>query len=144
MIEVVRENWALVGASILIWALILQAIIVAVGRSAGAQLRRAIHELQKKRHDAVAAQRKAKRARRQCERLEGKLQSVRPVRLEEARNTLSDSEALLKIANDQVLVAENHVRRIIVEQFPPSRQEKLRARYKVSATPGDKPFTFQG
>ncbi len=144
MFELVRENWALVAASVVIWALVIQAIFSLVRRSSGAQLRRALSELEHKRSDARSAHRRANRARRRCERLEARLASVRPVRLEEARNALSDGEALLKIANDQVLVAENKVRRVIVEQFPPAKQEKLRVRHKVSATPSDKPFTFQG
>ncbi len=144
MLELVRENWALVAASVVLTALVLQAILVAVSRSAGAELRRRLQELEHRRRDARAARRRADRARRRCARLEAKSASVRPVRLEEARAALSDSEALLKIAHDQVLVAENRVRRVIVEQFPPAKQEKLRARYKVNATPSDKPFTFQG
>ncbi len=144
MLELVRENWALVAASVVVTALVLPALVVALGRSAGAQLRRGMQALEQKRRDARAARRSADRARRRCARLESKAASVRPIRLEEARNALSDSEALLKIAHDQVLVAENQVRRVIVEQFPPAKQQKLRARYKVSATPSDKPFTFQG
>ncbi|MDJ0699231.1 MAG: hypothetical protein QNJ07_05195 [Woeseiaceae bacterium] len=144
MFELVREHWALVAASVLLTALVLQAIFAAVGRSAGAHLRRGLQELEQKRRAARAARRRADRARRRCARLEAKAASVRPIRLEEARAALSDSEALLKIAHDQVLVAENQVRRVIVEQFPPAKQEKLRARHKVSAAPSDKPFTFQG
>ena len=144
MIERVIDNWALVAASVLVTALVVQAIFVVASRSPAARLRRAWSKLQERRQAAKAAARKAGRASRACARLQAKARSVRPVKLEQAQTALSDCEALLKIANDQVLVAENHVRRIIVEQFPPAKQARLRARYQVSESPGDKPFTFQG
>jgi len=144
MIERVVENWALIAASVLITALVLQAAFVMGSRSPSAQLRRASSNLQEKRKIAARAKRKADRARNTCMRLERKAQAVRPIKLEEARATLSDCEALLKIAHDQVLVAENQVRRVIVEQFPPAKQAGLRRRYNVGESPGDKPFTFKG
>ena len=36
---------------------------------------------------------------------------------------------LLKVAADQVQIAENHVRRIIVEEFPPKRHDRMRSLY---------------
>ncbi len=142
MLDRVVENWALIAASILVAALVLQAAFIAASRTPAARLRRAHGELLDRRRDARKALRRANRARRRCERLEGKSQSVRPAKLEEARGALSDSEALLKIARDQVLVAENRVRQVIVEHYPPSRQDKLRARYRVGETDRDKPFSF--
>jgi hypothetical protein len=142
VIDLVLENWALVAASVIITALVLQALFVLGSRTPRAMLRRAWGELQAKRHDAAKALRRANRARRQCERLEGRSQSVRPIKLEESRAALSDNEALLNIARDRVLVAENHVRRVIVEHFPPTKHDKLRARYRLGDVPGEKPFTF--
>ena len=54
---------------------------------------------------------------------------MKPRRLEEAAGAVQDAEALLKIAGDKVLIAENHVRRIIVEEFPPKHHERMRSRY---------------
>lgn len=137
-----EEYWALAVASVLITALALQALWRMHSRSPRALLRRALHELDDKRRQRAAALRRARSARRRCESLETRSRSIRPVKLAEARDGLSDAEALLKIAHDQVLVAENHVRRVIVDQFPPNRQEKLRLRYRVDAAASNKPFTF--
>ena len=43
---------------------------------------------------------------------------VTTARKRSSAEAVQDAEALLKIAGDQVLVAENHVRRIIVDEFP--------------------------
>jgi len=137
MLELLRDHWALVAGSVLLTALVLQAILIRAGRTPAAQLRRALHELEAKRQNGRRVMRRLRRARRRCEHLERRVQSVRPIRLEQARNELSDSEALLKIERNQVMVAENHVRRIIVEQFPPSRQAKLRKRCRVEEAPSD-------
>lgn len=137
-----REYWALVAASVLIVAVVLQALWQMYARSPGALLRRGLRELRNRRQERTALARRARRAKRRLQRMQGKTQSVRPVRLAAARDDLSDAESLVKIAHDQVLVAENHVRRIIVEQFPPDKQEKLRARFRVDAAASNKPFTF--
>ena len=52
------------------------------------------------------------------------------------------TEALLKIASDQVLIAENHVRKIIVVEFPPKHHERLRRRYLPGEGDDGKPFSF--
>ena len=76
------------------------------------------------------------------ERLEGKAASVAPRRLQEAVEAAQDAEALLKIANDQVLIAENHVRKIIVEEFPPRSHDRLRARCLPGEHADARPFSF--
>lgn len=86
--------------------------------------------------DAVSA------LERKCERLQERADKVKPRHVEEARGELTDARALAKIAHDQTLIAENHVRRVIVEEFPPARQARLRARYRVGDEPTKKPFTF--
>ena len=68
--------------------------------------------------------------------------SIRPSSLQEAREKLEDAGALLKIARDRLMVAENQVRRVIFEEFPPARQESLRARYLPQDVVDKRPFTF--
>ncbi len=74
--------------------------------------------------------------------LEKKAESVKPRRLNETAEAVRDAEALLKIAGDEVLIAENHVRKIIVEEFPPKRHERMRSRYLPRQRPQSKPFSF--
>ena len=56
--------------------------------------------------------------------------------------TMQDAEALLKIATDQVLIAQNHVRRIIVEEYPPKKHEKMRNKYLRQVDDKGLPFSF--
>ena len=142
MLDLLVENWALVAASVLVAGLTLQGLYVLAGRTPAARLRRARLRMQARRQDALRARRLADRARRRCERLEGRSQSIRPVKLAAARESQMDAESRLKIARDQVLVAENQLRRVIVEHYPPAKQDKLRARYRVGESASDKPFTF--
>jgi hypothetical protein len=74
--------------------------------------------------------------------LEKKAESVKPRRLEETAGAVQDAKALLKIAGDQVLVAENHVRKIIVEEFPPKCHERMRSRYLPRERTDAKPFSI--
>jgi hypothetical protein len=67
---------------------------------------------------------------------------VKPSRLQAAREAVLDAEALLKIAHDQVLIAENRVRKIIVEEFPPKHHGRMRSRYLPGEREDGKPFTF--
>jgi hypothetical protein len=76
------------------------------------------------------------------DRLERRADSVTPRRLREAAEAVQDAEALLKIAADQVLVAENHVRKIIVDEFPPRHHARMRSRYLPGDRQEGKPFTF--
>ena len=52
------------------------------------------------------------------------------------------TRSLAKIADDKAQVQANHVRRVIFEEFPPSRHEKLRARYLPQDVADKRPFSF--
>ena len=53
-----------------------------------------------------------------------------------------EHEILVHSGSGQVLVARNLVRQIIVEEYPPKRQEALRRRLLPETSRGDKPFTM--
>jgi len=90
------------------------------------------------------AARTARRTERALRRLEEKAGKIAPKRLSEARGYAEDARRLYDIAADQLLVAENHVRKIVVEEFPPGRHEALRRRYRLSDTPQKAAFSFDG
>ena len=71
-----------------------------------------------------------------------KADKVKPRVLQEARNALDDARALQRIMNDRAQVTRNLVRRAIFEEFPPSRHEKLRARYLPEDVESGRPFSF--
>lgn len=137
-----RDNWALAIALVVVLSIVVLALLHAARSSGRGQLRRARKVLREKRRALRRAGAAVAAAQRKGERLQERAGKVKPRHLEEARGELADARALAKIALDQVLIAENHVRRIIVEEFPPAKQARLRARCRVDDQPDKKPFTF--
>lgn len=137
-----RDNWALAIALAVLLSLLVLGLLHALRSSSRVQLRGALKDLRRRRKALSRASAALAAANRKYERLEGRADKVKPRYLDEARGAVHDARALAKIAHDQVLIAENHVRRIIVEEFPGAKQARLRARYQVGDTPDKKPFTF--
>lgn len=137
-----HDNWALAAALAVVLSIAGLALFNAVRFSGRGQLRQACRVLREKRKTLSRAMAAATAAERRCERLQQRVEKVKPRSLEDAHGDAADARALAKIAHDQALIAENHVRRIIVEEFPPARQARLRARYGVAEKPEKKPFTF--
>jgi hypothetical protein len=138
----VQQHWALLGASVLGLAVLLFAVWRAWLDSSAGRLRAARRRLVGKRREAARCLRAGERARSRLESLARRSESVKPSRLQAAQEAVQDAEALLKIASDQVLIAENQVRKIIVEEFPPKRHERMRRRYLPGDAEDGKPFTF--
>jgi len=141
-VDYLQQNWALLAASVIGVAVLLFALWRAWRDSTRGRLGAALARLAQKRAEARRQQRRVRDARVRLERLQGRAEHVQPRRLQEAAETLQDAEALAGIAGDQVLIAENHVRKIIVEEYPPKRHEALRARYLPGDRNGGKPFSF--
>ena len=137
-----QQHWALFGAAAVGAAVLLFAAWRAWLDSSRGRLRAARRRLLQKRREAAKCRRARERAKAKLESLAGRSESVKPVRLQEARDALQDAEALLKIARDQVLIAENHVRKIILEEFPPKHHERLRRRCLPGESEDGKPFSF--
>ena len=135
-------NWALVSALAVV-GIVAAALMRHVAReSPRGQLRRVRRALAVARAGSRKAHRRAARALGRCERLARRGDRARPRLLREAEEALADARALARIADDQVAIAENHVRRVIVDEFPPARHDALRARYLPDRPPDGKPFTF--
>ena len=137
-----EQHWALITAGIVATAVLLFAIWRAWQDSARGRLRAARRRL---RHNVAAAHRQRKALQKLSARLddlEARAGSVQPRRLREAAEAVQDAEALLKIAGDQVLIGENHVRKIIVEEFPPKRHDRMRSKYLPGEREDRKPFSF--
>lgn len=137
------ENyWALLAGSSLAILVLAFVVLKLFRQSAAGQLRRVRGVLKaavRERDKAVA---QSTKALRKVQKLDAKSASTKPRLLTEAKEFLDDSRALEKIAQDKLLVAENHVRQVICEEYPPHRHDKMRAKYLPSETSPDKPFTF--
>jgi hypothetical protein len=140
--EQLQTHWALILASATGLVLLIVAARHFIRTSARGQLRRTRKALD----DARGRLRKAiavvDKAERQKMRLSQHVDRVKPRVLQESSEALADARALAKIAADGVLVAENQLRRVILEEFPPSQHDRLRNRYLPEASRDKKPFTF--
>ena len=137
-----QQYWGLLVAAGLL-AVVAGFVVAALyRRSARGQLRATLKTLRKARRDHAATKRRLEAAERRLESREARASSVKPRVLTEAKEGVGDAQALVKIAGDRVLVAANHVRRVIYEEFPPTRQEALRQRHLPDDAPDSRPFTF--
>ena len=140
--ELLQSNWALVLASITGFILLVLLLTHFIRASARGQLRRFRKVLAAERARLHKAAEVVAKAERQRSKLLEHAEKVKPRHLREASEALEDAKALAKIAHDKVLVAENHLRRVILEEFPPAKHEKLRGRYLPDRPRDTKPFTF--
>ena len=141
-LALLQHHWALLGASVLGLAVLLFAGWRTWLDSSRGRLHAARRRLLQMRRAAAKRRRACERARSGLERLAARSESVKPSRLQARQEAVMDAEALLKIANDQVMIAENQVRRIIVEEFPPKHHGRMRRRYLPGEREDGKPFTF--
>ena len=141
-IALLQQHWALLIASIVGTAVLMFVGWRAWLGSTHGRLQFALRRLRAVRREADRKHRALRGLAARRDALEARADSVKPLRLQEAREAVQDGEALLKIANDQLLIAENHVRKIIVEEFPPNRHGRMRRKYLPGESGSNKPFTF--
>ena len=141
-LEYATTHWALLSASVLGLAVVMFVVWRIWLDSARGQLRGALRTLRQTERDVTRLELNVRKSAATLARLQAKAESVKPSRLQEAAGTAQDAEALLKIAADQILIAENHVRRIIVEEFPPKRHETMRSKYLREVDDAGRPFSF--
>lgn len=137
-----EANWALAFAAVVGIALSCTLAVHAFHRSARGQLRQVRKRLTAERRKHRKAETRVVKAERRKARLERRADRAKPRTLREADEALADARALAKIAGDRVAIAENQVRRVIFEEFPPTRHERLRSRYLPERPAPDEPFTF--
>ena len=137
-----KSHWALLAAAGI--AVIVGAVVALqlIKRSASGQLREAVRELRKARREEWKARRMVDSAERRLTRLRENAEREKPRHLQEAEEALQDAKSLVKIVADRVLIAENHVRRVILEEFPPIQQERLRNKHSLQQAPDKRPFSF--
>lgn len=140
--EALQSNWALVAAAAVALVILAFLLVRLANTSASAKFRRLKKELADERGKLRRAEAVVRRAERRAERLRERAERVKPRVLQEANDAVADAKALARVANDKVLIAENHLRHLIVEEFPPVKQERLRARYLPESAPDKRPFSF--
>lgn len=136
------QNWALFAAAVLGTVVTLFVLFRVFQESRRGRLQACARELRRSRARLRKASHTSARTATRLERLQARSDSVPPRRLQEATDARDDALALEKIASDQLLIAKNQLRKLIVEEFPPRRQAVLRSRYLADDEPDNKPFTF--
>ena len=140
--ESLQSNWA-------IWLASAMLLIAAVGiipellrRTSRGKLNRVFADVKAARKELRKSTRAAKKAEKKYEKLLVRADRVKPRVLQEAKESVEDARALAKILNDKVIVAETHVRRIIYDEFPPEKHERMRAKYLPQDVIDNRPFSF--
>ena len=93
------------------------------------RLNRQRRELKHRIYEHRKAEKTADKATRDHAKLHSRAQDVQPKLLREAEAHAKDMQTMLGHASDQVLVAENHVRRILLDEFPPAIHQQLLKKY---------------
>ena len=137
-----QQHWALMVAVVPAVIATVAVLFVLYRRSSRGQLAAALKTHRKAQMALDRAVKDVERLGARLEKLERRSASVKPRVLQEARDALSDARALHKILDDKVQVTTNQVRKVIFEEFPPTRHETLRARYLPQDVEDGRPFTF--
>ena len=138
-----RENWALFIALPLLAIAAFVVVMHLLGRSARGQLRSSLRKVARRRKEFRKAGRNVRRVEKRLARLNERADTTRPRIVQEAKEDLADAKALQKVAHDQVLVAENDLRQVIHDEFPPRDHDELRQKYLPAKAPDTIPFSFE-
>lgn len=128
-IEILAQNWALAIASVFALAIFLFVMLRLYEDSGQGRLGQSARELGAVRKEALQAKSGLNKAKVRLEVLRKKADQVKPRLLSEAEERVKDAELLVNITGDQVMRAEKILRDVILEDFPPNRQDLLRSRY---------------
>lgn len=127
--QLVTQNWALVAASVLGLAILLFVLYRLYEASARGRLSAHVAVLRQHKTEVAQAEMRLAKASEQLSRLRSKSDTIKPRLLSEAEEAVQDAQSLHQIAADQVLRAQKLVRDVILEEFPPKRQDGLRTKY---------------
>ncbi len=128
-LEIITRHWALVIASVLGTGVLMFVLYRLYEASPRGRLNSNRRILRARKLGERQAQRRLDKASERLARLQSRAASTKPRLVAEAGEALQDAQSLQKIAADQVLVAKNHLRNVILEEFPPNRQDGLRNKY---------------
>ena len=140
--DIFANNWALIIA--VVPATIALALVTPylLARTASGQLRKMLAGYRQAQRQLVRAQKNSKQATARARKLASKAGKTRPSLLKKATEAAEDAAALEKIAADKVQVTANHVRKVIHEEFPPTKQQRLRQKYLPQDDADGRPYTF--
>jgi seryl-tRNA synthetase len=141
-LDSLQSDWA-------VW-LALAAVVVAVAvlaprllrMTSRSKLRRVVADLKAARKELRKSLRKTRKAGKKIRKYQARAERIKPRVMQEAKEAFEDAQALEKILQDKVMVAENHVRRVIHDEFPPTEHDRMREKYLAQDVKDERPFTF--
>ena len=139
-VDYLSQYWALLLAAVIGTGVLPFVLFRVYQDSVPGRLRACVSQMRLRERAAQKAHTAVDKADGSFDRLQADAKSVSPRRLQEAIDARDDARALRKIADDQVLVARNHVRKIILEDYPPKRHAAMRSRYLQRDETENKPF----
>jgi hypothetical protein len=128
-IDTLQQNWALLIASVLGLGIVLFVLFRASQDSRRGRLGSALTYLRDRERAAQKAAKTLDKASSRIERLRARSESVPPKLADAARDALTEAQELQKLIDDQLLIARNNVRLLIVEEYPPKRHDAMRSKY---------------
>jgi hypothetical protein len=142
ILTVTEHNWALI-AGLMIIAFITPILGWRGYQQSGrGRLRVALRKVRRLRQLVKAAAKASAAAEQKLERLQAKSKTVKPCVMRAAKGNVQDARMKNKLAVDHLHIAENRALKIIVNDFPPNRHEKLQGKYFPDLNVHQKPFTF--
>ena len=141
-LELLQSDWAVwlaLGAIFIALAVLVPKLLKMTSRS---KLKRVLADLKAARKELRESVRTTRKAEKKVQKLVARAEKVKPRILQEAKEALEDAQALEKILQDKVMVAENHVRRVIHDEFPPAEHERMREKHLPQDVKDERPFTF--
>ena len=141
-LESMQSDWAVwlaLGAIFVAIVVLTPKLLKMTSRS---KLKRVVADMKVARKDLRRLVRKVQRAEKKVRKLAARADRVKPRILQEAKEALEDAEALAKILHDKVMVTENHVRRVIHDEFPPAAHERMRKKHLPQDLEDKRPFSF--
>lgn len=137
-----QSDWAIWLALVMLLIALVSIIPQLLKMTSRSKLNRVFADVKTARKELKKSTRAAKKAEKRLEKLLARAGRVKPRVLQEAKEAVEDGKSLAKIMNDKVIVAETHVRRVIYDEFPPEKHERLRAKYLPQDLIDNRPFSF--
>jgi len=123
------QNWALAVSSVFALGILLFVLYRLYLDSGRGRLAERLRDLRQARGEAAAAATQLETAQQKLASLQRKAGSVKPRILAEADEAVQDADTMITITGDKVMRAEKQLRDVILEEFPPNRQDVLRNKY---------------
>lgn len=141
-IESLQSDWAIWLALASLVVAIVLIIPIVLKRTSRSKLNRVLSDLKETQKELRKTGRVSDKAEKKLQKMLANIERVKPRELQEAKDAVDDSKALTRILSDKLMVAQNHVRRVIHDEFPPAKHDQMRAKYLPQDVKEDRPFQF--